>query len=328
MKRLLRDIVTLCALLLLAFLLDRAGVYASLAARLEPKALTEAETGLSMESAAYVPPERAAAHPGKVLPALPAIVPETPAPSPTPVPVDYSSRPLPSVHSGGKTQVDYRSLLEAGWSYDPAPDGPQILILHTHSCEAYTPGPGEPPVNDDFRTLDTDYSVVSVGDTLTRTLESMGYTVVHDRSLYDYPSYNGAYDRSGAAAESWLNEYPSIRVVIDLHRDSLGGKRTEYLLPDGTECAQVMLLLTTGENGLYHPEWKQNLTLGLEIQSEMEYRYPGLARPLYLSPARYNQQLSTGSFLAEIGTEANSLTEAKRAAGMLGECIGAVLNGK
>ena len=326
MKRLLRDMVTLCALLLLTFLLDRAGVYASLAARLEPKALTEAEAGLSMESAAYVPPERAAAHPGKVLPLLPAFVPETPAPSP--VPVNDSTRPLPSVHSGGRTQVDYRSLLEAGWDCDPAPDGPQILILHTHSCEAYTPEPGEPPVKDDFRTLDTDHSVVAVGDTLTSTLESMGFSVVHDRSLYDYPSYNGAYDRSGAAVESWLREYPSLRVVIDLHRDSLGGKRTEYLLPDGSASAQVMLLLTTGENGLYHPEWKRNLTLGLEIQSEMEYRYPGLARPLYLSPARYNQQLCAGSFLAEIGTEANSLSEAKRAAAMLGECIGAVLGRK
>lgn len=327
MKRLLRDIMTLCALLLLTFLLDRAGVYASLAARLEPAALTEAETGLSMESAAFVPLGSAEAHPGKVLPALPAFTPETPAPSPTPASAP-ATRALPTVHSGGKSQVDYRSLLEAGWDYDPAPDGPQILILHTHSCEAYTPGPGEPPVNDDFRTLNTDYSVVAVGDTLTQTLESMGFSVIHDRSLYDYPSYNGAYDRSGTAVENWLAEYPSLRVVIDLHRDSLGGKRTEYLLPDGTECAQVMLLLTTGENGLYHPEWKRNLTLGLEIQSEMEYRYPGLARPLYLSPARYNQHLSSGSFLVEVGTEANSLTEAKRAAALLGECFGAVLNAK
>ena len=326
MKRLIRDMVTLCALLLFTFLLNRAGVYASLAARLEPAEIREAEAGLSMESAAYVPVGSSAVHPGKVLPALPALLPEA---SPPPQPASTAAtRALPSVHSGGKAQVDYRSLLEAGWDYIPAPDGPQVLILHTHSCEAYTPDPGEPAVNDDFRTLNTDYSVVAVGDTLTQTLERMGFTVVHDRELYDYPAYNGAYDRSGAAVEDWLEEYPSIRVVIDLHRDSLGGKRTEYLLPDGTRSAQVMLLLTTGENGLYHPDWKQNLTLGLEIQSEMEYRYPGLARPLYLSPARYNQHLSTGSFLAEIGTEANSLAEAKRAAALLGECFGAVLEGK
>ena len=321
----IRDILTLSALLLLTFLLNRAGFYAALAARLEPR-LQEAETGLSMESAAYQPPDKPEKRAGRVLPAPPVTVP-TAAPTPAPTPVPYASRPLPKVHNGGKTQADYRSLLEAGWDYDPAPDGPQILILHTHSCEAYTPGPGEPAVGDDFRTLDTARSVVAVGDELTETLEDMGFTVLHDRSLYDYPSYNGAYDRSGAAVEEWLRQYPSLRVVIDLHRDSLGGKRTEYLLPDGTATAQVMLLLTTGETGLYHPEWKQNLTLGLELQSELEYRYPGLARELFLSPARYNQHLSTGSFLAEIGTEANSLTEAKRAAALLGECIGAVLGG-
>ena len=327
MKRMVRDIMTLCILLLSLFLLDRAGVFAALAARLEPQLPPQAEAGLSMESAAYVPPRKEEKRSARILPALPGVVPDA-APSPSPTPVPYSTRSLPRVHNGGKTQADYRSLLEADWRFDPAPDGPQILILHTHSCEAYTPGPEEPSVNDDFRTLDTEYSVVAVGDELTETLEGLGFTVIHDRSLYDYPAYNGAYDRSGAAVEAWLEAYPSLRVVIDLHRDSLGGKRTEYVLPDGTKTAQVMLLLTTGENGLYHPEWKQNLTLGLEVQSELEYRYPGLARPLYLSPARYNQQLSTGSFLAEIGTEANSLTEAKRAAGMLGECIGAVLRGK
>ena len=321
MKRLVRDIVTLCALLLLTFLLNRAGAYRALAALLEPKALTEAEAGLSMESAAYLPPTPAEKRPGKVLPVLPPAAPATPSPAP----IDYLSRPLPAVRNGGKTQVDIRALLESGWDCAPAEDGPQILILHTHSCEAYTPEAGEPPVNDDFRTLDTSRSVVSVGDALAETLESMGFSVLHDRSLYDYPAYNGAYDRSGAAAEAWLREYPSLRVVIDLHRDSLGGKRTEYTLPDGTQSAQVMLLLTTGENGLYHPAWKQNLTLGLEIQSEMEYRYPGLARPLYLSPARYNQQLCAGAFLVEVGTEANSLAEAKTAAELLGECVGAVL---
>ena len=114
-------------------------------------------------------------------------------------------------------------------------------------------------------------------------------------------------------------------MVIDLHRDSLGGRRTEYLLPDGKRSAQVMLLLTTGENGLYHPSWRENLKLGLELQNRMELDYPGLARPLYLSPARYNQHLSPGSFLVEVGTEANTLAEAKRAAALFGGCLAAVL---
>ena len=122
-----------------------------------------------------------------------------------------------------------------------------------------------------------------------------------------------------------LEENPGIRVVIDLHRDSLGGRRTEYLLPDGTESAQVMLLLTTGENGLYHPSWRENLKLGLELQNRMELDYPGLARPLYLSPARYNQHLSPGALLVEVGTDANTLAEAKKAALLFAECLAQVL---
>ena len=113
--------------------------------------------------------------------------------------------------------------------------------------------------------------------------------------------------------------------MIDLHRDSLGGRRTEYLLPDGTKSAQVMLLLTTGENGLYHPSWRENLKLGLELQNRMELDYPGLARPLYLSPARYNQHLSPGALLLEVGTDANTLAEAKQAAALFADCLGQVL---
>ena len=320
MKRLLRDIWSLCALAALTFTLSRAGVYRALAARLEPPA---DDDWLSRESAAYLPPEKTAARPGRILPLLPADeAPMETAPIPTPVP---GPRPLPKVRSALKQPVDYEALLEAGWDYAPAATGPQILILHTHSCEAYTPEtPGE-TASADFRSLDESRSVIAVGDVLTETLEGFGFTVAHDRSLYDWPSYNGAYDRSGDAVQNWLAQYPGLQVVIDLHRDSLGGARTEYLLPDGTKCAQVMLLLTSGENGLDHPNWKENLKLGLEVQSEMEVRYPGLSRELYLSPARYNQHLSTGSFLAEIGTEANTLSEAKRAAALLGECLAAVL---
>ena len=323
MKRLMRDLLTLCAVAALTAVLSRAGVYAAVAGWIDPSLQAASGDWLSRESAAYLPPESGPVRTGHPLPPLPEKA-ETAPPVPTPVP---GYRPLPEVRSGLKQPVDYASLLSAGWDYAPAESGPQILILHTHSCEAYTPeAPGE-TASSDFRTLDDTRSVIAVGDALMETLTDFGFSVLHDRSLYDWPSYNGAYDRSGAAVQDWLREYPSLRVVIDLHRDSLGGARTEYLLPDGTKSAQVMLLLTSGENGLSHPLWQENLKLGLEIQSEMETRYPGFARALYLSPARYNQQLSTGSFLAEVGTEANTLSEAKQAARLLGECLAAVLNG-
>ena len=223
--------------------------------------------------------------------------------------------------------VDQLGLLREGWSYTLSAESPQVLIFHTHSCEAYTPqGEDVYEASGDFRTLEDSQSVIAVGDELAAVLEQRGFGVIHDRSLYDYPSYNGAYDRSGAAVRQQLEQSPGIRVVIDLHRDSLGGRRTEYLLPDGTKSAQVMLLLTTGENGLYHPSWRENLKLGLELQNRMRLDYPGLARPLYLSPARYNQHLSPGSLLVEVGTDANTLAEAKQAARLFADCLAQVLD--
>lgn len=324
MKRLAKEVLLLLLLTLPALLLDRLGLFRAFALRLEPLASAADEACLSRESAAYRPPETHTGHRGRLLPVLPADAPEPSEPEPTP---ECTARPLPQIRSGGRQQADYRELLSEGWHGSLDGGTPQILILHTHSCECYTPEtPGE-LCSADYRTTDPDRSVIAVGDTLAETLEALGYGVLHDRTHYDDPAYSGAYDRSGAAVEAWLREYPSICIVIDLHRDSLGGQRTEYVLPDG-KSAQVMLLLTTGENGLSHPAWKENLALGLELQSELESRCPGFARPLYLSPARYNQQLCTGSFLVEVGTERNTLTEAKRAAVLLGNALDAVLKSK
>ena len=112
--------------------------------------------------------------------------------------------------------------------------------------------------------------------------------------------------------------------MIDLHRDALNGKKTVYKLPEGS-CAQVMLVLTTGDSGLYHPNWRENVKLGLELQAEMETREPGLSRPMLLSPARYNEQLSPGYLLLEVGSDANTLGEALEAVRRFGGCAAAVL---
>ena len=98
-----------------------------------------------------------------------------------------------------------------------------------------------------------------------------------------------------------------------------------YKLPEGTS-AQVMLVLTTGDSGLYHPNWRENVKLGLELQAEMEAEEPGLSRPMLLSPARYNEQLSPGYLLLEVGSDANTLEEALEAVRRFGRCAAAVLH--
>ncbi len=308
-KRLRRDLVFLLLVLLPAAALDRLGAFRALAAQVEA-VVAEAPPSLT-ESAPWRPP------------ATPEPAPDVPE---QPAPADTAEDALPALRIGGSRSPDLRSLLREGWSYTLGGEGPQILILHTHACEAFTPEGSDSYVSSgDFRTLEDSRSVIALGDLLTEALEAKGYAVLHDREKYDWPAYNGAYDRSGEAVRARLEQHPGIRVVIDLHRDSLGGRKTAYAAPDGEDSAQVMLLLTTGENGLYHPNWQENLKLGLELQRQMDRDYPGLARDLDLSPARYNQHLCPGSFLLEVGTEANTLREAKKAVSLFADCLAAVL---
>lgn len=205
-------------------------------------------------------------------------------------------------------------------------EGPQILIVHTHGTEAYLPVPGEEyEASDPYRTTDPEHSVIRVGDVLQATLEAQGLNVVHDRELYDYPSYTGSYARSQTAAEGWLALYPDIGIIIDLHRDAVGSDRVIYKTlsrADGESTAQVMLVVGTGENGLDHPNWADNLTLALAIQHAVGRTDQALARPIRLVKDRYNQHLSAGAFILEVGTNGNTLSEAERAAELFGRAVG------
>ena len=293
------------------------GVLNALAARLEPVPAGEALPAQE--------PEQTALPTAESEPSPAAVVQPEPDPSPqgTAVPV-IARTDLPRVDDRTSGH-DLAALFAEGWSLTLPDTGPQVLILHSHSTEAYTPqGEDQYEASDPGRTLDKEQNVIRVGDELAAILEEEGFTVIHDRELYDWPNYNGSYTRSRAAAEKWLEEQPGIRVVIDLHRDALNGKKTVYKLPEGT-CAQVMLVLTTGDSGLYHPNWRENVKLGLELQAEMETAEPGLSRPMLLSPARYNEQLSPGYLLLEVGSDANTLGEALEAVRRFGRCAATVL---
>jgi stage II sporulation protein P len=208
-------------------------------------------------------------------------------------------------------EIDINALLREAPAIELSADKPQVLIIHTHSSEAYSE-------TSSSRTLDKDLNVIKVGKVLAEELRNQGLNVIHDTGIYDYPSYSGSYSRSLEAVKKYLNEYPEIQIVFDVHRDSMtlndGSKyRTQYNLGEFSS-AQVMLLVATGEAGLEHPNWKENLKFGLRLQKSMEDSYPGLARPLCISGERYNQHTVPGSILVEIGTDGNSIDEAVNAA--------------
>lgn len=197
----------------------------------------------------------------------------------------------------------------------PQEGGPEILIMHTHGSEAYAQeGADVYQETDTARTTDTQYNIIRVGDEIERIFTEMGLSVIHDRTLYDYPSYNGAYERSRKAVEQYLRDYPSIQIVLDIHRDALVGEDgTVYKAVteiDGVKTAQVLMVMGSDDGGLPHPNWDKNLSLSMRIQHRMNTLWPGLSRPTILRSSRFNQQLSQGSILVEVGSHGNTLQEA------------------
>ena len=212
------------------------------------------------------------------------------------------------------------------------PEEPQVLILHTHGSEAYTPAPGTEVVwSGNHRTTDSRYNVVAVGDAMAEVLGEAGISVIHDRTLYDYPSYSGAYDRSLAAIQSYLAQYPTIRFILDVHRDAIeDGQGNQYKVVsaiegEGTAAAQLTLVVGSDGSGLTHPNWKENLRLAVAVQQDALACYPTLMRPILLRNSRYNQHATTGSLLIEAGAAGNSPEEAVLAGRLFAQRMAEVL---
>lgn len=226
---------------------------------------------------------------------------------------------------------DLSALITAPLNWDLADGAPRVLIIHTHATESYTPSPGEEyQQNASYRTLEEAYNMLSVGDAVAEKLEQAGITVIHDRQLHDYPSYNGSYSNAREAIEAILAEYPTISMILDLHRDAAevnGGQMDTSARIDGLEAAQLMLVVGTDAGGLYHPNWQQNLALALKLQAQLEKTYPGLCRPIDLCAERFNADESPGALLIEVGAAGNTHSEALLAANALADGIIALAYG-
>lgn len=208
---------------------------------------------------------------------------------------------------------------------------PQVLIVHTHATECYESA--EHSYTDpafSARTTDTAVNMVAVGQQMTDILNAAGINTLHDTTLHDYPSYTGSYEKSNATVRSYLQQYPSIKVVIDVHRDAIqraDGTRVKPVVTiNGEKSAQVMLISCADQDGNL-PNYKQNLRFAAAWQAQMEGTFPGLTRPVLFDYRYYNQDLSTGSLLLEVGGHANTLSEALAAGRMAAQALAQLFSG-
>jgi stage II sporulation protein P len=235
-----------------------------------------------------------------------------------------------SITGGCSYSVDKQSLLLEPLSLAPASDGPQVLIIHTHTSESYRPEPGwEYTESDTLRTEDPNYNVVRVGRELADALEALGVETLHDETVHDVPSYNDSYARTLEDIQADLEANPSIQLVLDIHRDAIADEYGNFVstsvLVDGVSTARVMLVVGTDEGGLTHPNWEQNLSCALKLQTLIERNTPGLCRSLNLRTERFNQHTSPGALLLEIGSSGDTLAEALEAANQIAPAIAQLL---
>lgn len=270
---------------------------------------------------------------------------ELPGVAATPDP-ERISAPVEEITIDGGTQIDnffVRDTTDSGTDLaaelleNPAVsfkcDGSvEILIYHTHTSEAYSKDyTGFYYTDMETRTANREMSVVAAGEALKKALESAGFGVVHDTTVND-ELFNGSYARSWEVIQKNLDEYPTIQVTIDLHRDSMttesGTKYKPTATVNGRKAAQIMLLAGCDANGDWgdFPDWRDNLHLILRAQQKISELYPQLARPLDFSDSKYNMNATKGSMLIEVGTEVSTVSEAEYSGRLVGEALAEVFS--
>lgn len=219
-------------------------------------------------------------------------------------------------------------LPDYGTDYDYSK--PQVLIYHTHTSESFLPFSDTYDENYPIRSVDDNRNIVAVGDAVCNALSERGISVVHDCTVHDYPMYTGAYYRSAETILENLEEYPDIKLVIDIHRDGIVNGDGSLYAPvaeiDGKSAAQFMLISCCDNGEFDMPNYMENFRLACLLQNCSERAFPGLARPVLFDYRNYNQSLSTGSLLIEVGSHGNSLEEAVYTGELLGNAIADALD--
>lgn len=237
---------------------------------------------------------------------------------------------LLTINSSFRYEADLAALLTQPLTWDLSADAPTVLIVHSHGSESYAPT-GEYAEVSPYHTLESDYNMLSIGEYVAQLLTAEGISVLHDTVLHDQPSYDASYSNSRASIQKYLEEYPSIQLVLDLHRDSIededGNQVVQTVFAENETLAPLMLVVGTDYGGLNHPAWRENLSLALKLQTQLEGLCPGICRNINLRSQRFNQDLSPGTLLIEMGSSGNSRQEALRSAEVLAEAIISLAHG-
>lgn len=227
--------------------------------------------------------------------------------------------------------LDIEKVLAEPFELSVDKSKPAVLIFHSHTSEGY-----ELTERDWFakgttsRSNDESINVVRVGTEITNYLEKAGYTVIHDKTIHD-DDYNGSYPHSRKTIDAILKENPQIKIVIDIHRDSItldGGAKVKPVTEIGGKKAAQMMIIAGAEEGKItdFPDWEYNLRFALRLHQKIEDMYPGIMRPLLFTQKKYNMDVTHFSVLIEMGSEANTLDEACYSGRILADALASFMD--
>lgn len=212
---------------------------------------------------------------------------------------------------------------------------PLVLVLHTHGTEAYMDEGREGYSDNDTelaRSTDTNKNIVAVGAAFVEVLKAEGIPTLHCKIMHDRESYQESYSRAAETIRTYLDKYPSIKYVFDIHRDAIlksdGTLVKTVTNVGGKQTAQVMIVVGSDYKGANFPNWEDRLSLALNLRSRLNSAYKDICRPIYLRGAAFNEQYTDGSLLLEIGSSGNTLSEAKLAAEYMAKTIANMIKGK
>lgn len=202
---------------------------------------------------------------------------------------------------------------------------PMVLIYHTHTTESFMPEKtGRYDESFNFRTTEPDSNMVTVGDAIADELAAAGIGVIHAREIHDFPVWTGSYSNSAETVRQILAEYPSVCIALDIHRDAISDGKT-VIAPvaeiDGRQSAQIMIISGCDDGTMGMPDYRRNFHFAGRLQETAETMFPGLTRPILFDYRKYNQDLTAGSLLIEIGSQGNTLEEARYAGTLTGRAL-------
>ena len=226
--------------------------------------------------------------------------------------------------------IDINEMLSSKLKLDMKGAGPKVLILHTHATEAYSAEGATEYLSDrSDRSLSEEENVIRIGNVIEEELKKAGIEALHDKTLHDYPNFNGSYANSLKTIEKYKAQYPSIQVVLDVHRDAFvadDGSKAKFVTDaGGAKAAQLMLVVGTDAGGLEHNNWRENMKLALQLQQFISEKYPTLMRGVNLRRERFNGHTTLGSLIMEVGASGNSMSEAENGARCAAQRIGEYL---